>query len=53
MEECSHTIAQHLFGDGAVEPADLRAALDRRLAAGDRLVFSGDDQMKSELLLVL
>jgi len=29
----------------------LYQAVDRRLAAGDRLVFSGDDQMKSELLL--
>jgi len=31
----------------------LYQAVDRRLAAGDRLVFSGDDQMKSELLPVL
>lgn len=33
MEVGSRTIARHLFGDGAVEIADLRAALDRRLVA--------------------
>lgn len=31
----------------------LYQVVDRRLAEGDRLVFSGDKQMKSELLPVL